>query len=274
MKGVGEVPVEQTQLAKFAGVQDRLRTWRQDVLDKVMHFSCMQIAMLDIDGFRMDKAAQTPVDVHAEWSEHQRKCARRFGKENFLIVGEVVSKVQYASLMIGRGKQPNQSFKNVADAVVPRNWENDTNYLRPYGTSLLDGDAFHYPFYGAMTRFLGLDGPIGLEGVDFVKLWHELLHHVDMVNPNTGEFDPRHLWGMTNQDVFRWPALANGTQRHLLGLFIANLMMPGAPFQLWGEEQESYILENQAADYVFGRTPMASQQAWQMHGCYKLGEEV
>lgn len=275
MKGVGEVPIWESQLSKFAGVQDRLRTWRDDVLGKIMHFSCMQIAMLDIDGFRMDKAAQTPIDVHAKWSDYQRDCAKRFGKENFLIVGEIVSKIPYASLLVGRGKQPDQAFKNMTQAVSAIDVKNDNDsYLRPFGSVALDGDAFHYPFYGAMTRFLGLDGPIGLEGVDFVELWHDLLLHEDMANAYTGEFDPRHLWGMTNQDVFRWPALANGTQRHLLGLFIANLMMPGAPFQLWGEEQEAYILENQASDYVFGRTPMASQQAWQMHGCYKLGEEV
>ncbi|KAF2715738.1 glycosyltransferase family 5 protein [Pleomassaria siparia CBS 279.74] len=274
MKGVGEVPIVETQLGKFAGVQDRLRTWRKDVLDKVMHFSCMQIAMLDIDGFRMDKAAQTPIDVHAEWSDYQRACARRYGKDNFLIVGEIVSKVPYASLLIGRGKQPNQAFENMTQAIAAYSAKQDDNYLRSFGSSALDGDAFAYPFYGAMTRFLGLDGPIGLEGVDFVETWHDLLLHEDMVNANTGEFDPRHLWGMTNQDVFRWPALANGTQRHILGLFIANLLMPGAPFQLWGEEQGSYILENQASDYVFGRTPMASQRAWQLHGCYKLGEEV
>lgn len=247
MKGVGEVPVWETQLAKFAGVQDRLRTWRGDVLDKVMHFSCMQIAQLDIDGFRMDKAAQTPIDIHAKWSDHQRACAKRFGKENFLIVGEIVSKTPYASLFIGRGKQPNQAFKSLKQSVDAIHIKNDSSYLRPFGSVALDGDAFHYPFYGAMTRFLGLDGPIGLEGVDFVSLWHDLLLHEDMANAYTGEFDPRHLWGLTNQDVFRWPALANGTQRHLLGLFIANLMMPGAPFQLWGEEQESYILENQVS---------------------------
>jgi alpha-1,3-glucan synthase len=274
MKGVGEVPVWETQLAKFAGVQDRLRTWRNDVLDKIMHFSCMQIAMLDIDGFRMDKAAQTPVDIHAKWSDHQRACAKRFGKDNFLIVGEIVSKTPYASLFIGRGKQPDQAHTSLTQAVDAINIKNDSSYIRPFGSVALDGDAFHYPFYGAMTRFLGLDGPIGLEGVDFVSLWHDLLLHEDMTNSYTGEFDPRHLWGLTNQDVFRWPALANGTQRHLLGLFIANLMMPGAPFQLWGEEQESYVLENQAADYVFGRTPMGSQRAWQLHGCYYLGEEV
>ncbi|KAL5405356.1 hypothetical protein PMIN04_012359 [Paraphaeosphaeria minitans] len=274
MKGVGEVPVWETQLAKFAGVQDRLRTWREDVLAKINHFSCMQIAMLDLDGFRMDKAAQTPVGVHARFSDYQRSCAKRYGKENFLIVGEVVSKIPYASLIIGRGKQPDMPFDNFTQAVAAVAPRDDNNYLREFGSVALDGDAFHYPFYGAMTRFLGLDGPIGLEGVDFVELWHDLLLHTDMGNAYTGAFDPRFLWGMTNQDVFRWPALANGTQRHILGLTIANLLMPGAPFQLWGEEQESYILENQASDYIFGRTPMASQRAWQLHGCYKLGAEV
>ncbi|KAF2641815.1 alpha-1,3-glucan synthase [Massarina eburnea CBS 473.64] len=273
MKGVGEVPIEQTQLGKFAGVQDRLRTWREDVLDKIMHFSCMQIAMLDIDGFRMDKAAQTPIDVHAKWSNYQRDCARRFNKSNFFIIGEIVSKVPYASLIVGRGKQPDMAWPSL-EAAVRGNDTNSTNFLRERGMSALDGDAFAYPFYGAMTRFLGLDGPIGLEGVDFVEIWNDLLLREDFTNANTGEFDPRHLWGMTNQDVFRWPGLTDGTSRHLLGLFLANLMMPGAPFQLWGEEQESYVLENQASDYIFGRTPMASQRAWQMHGCYKLGAEV
>ncbi|KAF1980071.1 hypothetical protein BU23DRAFT_585904 [Bimuria novae-zelandiae CBS 107.79] len=261
MKGVGPVPVWETQLAKFAGVQDRLRTWHGEVLEKIMHFSCIQIAMLDLDGFRMDKAAQTPVDVHAKFSDYQRECAKRYGKDNFLIVGEIVSKIPYASLLVGRGKQPDMKFDNHTHAVAAIDPENDSNYLRKFGSVALDSDAFHYPFYGAMTRFLGLDGPIGLEGVDFVAIWHELLLQTDMGNAYTGKFDPRFLWGMTNQDVFRW-------------LMIANLLMPGAPFHLWGDEQESYILENQASDYVFGRTPMASQRAWQLHGCYNLGEEV
>jgi alpha-1,3-glucan synthase len=95
-----------------------------------------------------------------------------------------------------------------------------------------------------------------------------------MVNSNTGEFDPRHLFGMTNQDVFRWPSLTNGVYRHLLGLFITTLEMPGIPLTLWGEEQKFNVLENLASDYVFGRQPMTSSRAWQIHGCYQLGEEV
>jgi len=41
---------------------------------------------------------------------------------------------------------------------------------------------------------------------------------------------------------------------------------------MFGEEQGSQILENLASNYVFGRMPMASQRAWQLHGCYVVGE--
>ena len=95
-----------------------------------------------------------------------------------------------------------------------------------------------------------------------------------MVNSETGVMDPRHMFGMTGQDVFRWPALANGLQRQMLGFFVTTLEIPGIPMILYGEEQASYILENLANDYVFGRTPMASQRAWQVHGCYHLSETV
>lgn len=138
----------------------------------------------------------------------------------------------------------------------------------------LDGAAFHYPTYGALTRFLGLDGPIGFEGVDWVDHWQTILKTDDLVSGTSGQFDPRHMFGTTNQDVFRWPSLANGTQRQNLGFLITTLVMPGIPLLLWGEEQGFYALENLASDYVFGRTPMGSSAAWQLHGCYQLGEEV
>jgi alpha-1,3-glucan synthase len=93
----------------------------------------------------------------------------------------------------------------------------------------------------------------------------------DFVNANTGLFDPRHMYGVTNQDVFRWPAIQDGTQKMLLGLFITTLHMPGIPLLLWGEEQEFYILDSTAENYVFGRQAMSSASAWQSHGCYTLG---
>lgn len=51
----GVFPDWQRQLSKFASVQDRLREWHAPVLERLMHFSCITIQMLDIDGFRIDK---------------------------------------------------------------------------------------------------------------------------------------------------------------------------------------------------------------------------
>jgi alpha-1,3-glucan synthase len=271
MTGVGYVPTWESQLSKFAGVQDRLRLWKPSVLDKVKVFSCMQIAMLDIDGFRVDKALQTPVDELADWADYQRQCARRYNKKNFQIVGEAVGELKFSSIFFGRGKQPDQYWTNLTEAQTASNATSEDHFLRGPGQSALDGAAFHYPTYGAMTRFLGLDGAIGFEGVDFTEHWNSYLLTDDMVNVETGLFDPRHQFGMTNQDTFRWPSLANGTQRQALGFFITILQMPGTPMLLWGEEQEYTILENLAEDYIFGRTPMTASRAFQLHGCYKVG---
>ncbi|KAG9722494.1 alpha-1,3-glucan synthase, partial [Aureobasidium melanogenum] len=236
MKGVGYVPPYQSQLSKFASVQDRLRLWKHDVLEKVMHFSCMQIAMLDIDGFRVDKALQTPVDALAEWATYQRNCARQYGKENFLITGEVVGELKFSSVFFGRGKSPDTYFDNPLEG---QNATGETEgYIRDFGNNALDGTNFHYPTYGALTRFLGLDGAIGFEGVDFVQHWLGYLETDDMVNANTGVFDPRHMYGTTNQDVFRWPSLIDGTQRQVLAFLITFLEMPGIPELIWGDEVE------------------------------------
>jgi len=59
-----------------------------------------------------------------------------------------------------------------------------------------------------MTRFLGLDGDIGFEGVDFAQHWNSYLLTDDFVNANTGLFDPRHMFGMTNQGMFFFLFLA------------------------------------------------------------------
>lgn len=57
----------------------------------------------------------------------------------------------------------------------------------------------------------------------------------------------------------------------LLGLFITTLFMPGIPLLLWGEEQSLYLLaDTSAVNYMFGRQPMSSAIAWQLHGCFSL----
>ncbi|PYH83359.1 alpha-1,3-glucan synthase [Aspergillus uvarum CBS 121591] len=265
------------QISKFAFVQDRLRGWRPDVLAKIKHFSCLTIQMLDIDGYRVDKALQVTLDSLGEWSEAMRECAQGVGKDNFYLPGEIVAGNAFGSLYIGRGHQTNQTISNMTEAFMMTNKTTNATqdlFLRPAERSALDGAAFHYTLYRGLSRFLGLDGIYTAEGdppVNFVETWNGLVQTNDMINTNTGEFDPRHLFGVTNQDVFRWPAIANGTHKQNLGLYVVSLLMPGIPILSWGEEQAFYVLDNQADNYIFGRGPMSSAQAWQMHGCYKIG---
>jgi len=58
IEAFGLYPDWQRQLAKFASVQDRLREWHPPVRARIEHFTCMMIAQLDIDGFRIDKGVQ------------------------------------------------------------------------------------------------------------------------------------------------------------------------------------------------------------------------
>lgn len=245
IQGIGLFSIWQWQLSKFASVQDRLRDWKPDVMDRLKVMSCMQIgntypvfvlglsltilAMLDIDGFRVDKGTQITPDALAEFSTYQRECAKQFGKENFMVVGEVVATSELAAVFVGRGKTPDQKFDNLTEATIADGTTNSSSYIRDFGSTALDGSAFQYDIYGAMTRFLGMDGPWGGNGVDFVQQWNLLLGSQDMVNAITGEFDPRSFMGVTSQDVFRWPALKDGAARQFLGMFITTLELPGIP---------------------------------------------
>jgi hypothetical protein len=65
--------------------------------------------------------------------------------------------------------------------------------------------------------------------VNFVTAWNQMFVDNDMVNPSTGKLDPRHLYGTSNFDVFRWPSLESGVQRSLLANFVISLVMPGIP---------------------------------------------
>lgn len=268
----GVHPDWQRQLAKF-GVQDRLREWQPAVREKIDHFSCLTIQMLDIDGFRLDKATQVTVDALAEFSHSMRQCARQVGKTNFFVAGEIAGGNVFGSLYLGRGRQPNMKTLNLADAVTTTN-KNRSSVIRDVDKNALDGAAFHYSVYRALARFLGMDGNLAAgfdTPLDFVDMWNDIILTNDLVNPNTGVFDPRHMYGVSNQDVFRWPAIQQGVEKFLLGNFITTLHMPGIPLVLWGEEQAFYTLDNTAANYIFGRQAMSASPAWEMHGCYKLG---
>lgn len=95
--------------------------------------------------------------------------------------------------------------------------------------------AFHYSTYRAISRFLGMDGNLQVAydtDTNFVTAWNQMFVDNDMINPNTGQVDPKHLFGTSNFDVFRWPSLESGTQRSALATFITSLVMPGIPLVL------------------------------------------
>ncbi|KIK57781.1 glycosyltransferase family 5 protein [Collybiopsis luxurians FD-317 M1] len=273
MEAFGVHPDWQRQLSKFASVQDRLREWKPSVMDKLTHFSCLAITALDIDAIRIDKATQVTVDALATWASSTRACAKNLGKNNFFIPGEVTGGNTFGSLYIGRGRTPTMLPPGfLAAANVTSNMSE--YFLRDAPLNALDGVAFHYSIYRSLTRFLGMDGNLQVAydvDVNFVTAWNQIFVTNDFVNSQNGTVDPRHMYGTSNFDVFRWPSLENGTQRSALGTFITSLVMPGMVLYFYGEEQNIYMYDTGASNYLYGRQAMPSTQAWKRHGCYKLG---
>lgn len=262
------------QLSKFASVQDRLREWIPSVRKRLEVFSCLQITMLDIDGIRFDKAAQITVDAQAEFSAAMRECAASVGKKNFFLPGEITSGNNFGSIYFGRGKQADQKFPDLATALNATG-DNETAYVRDKGQNAIDAAAFHYSVFRFLTRFLGLSGEHLESGFDLPTDWvssiSEMILTNDLVNPNTNNFDPRHMFGTTNQDNFRWPAISQGIERELLGFFMTTLFLPGMPLVYYGQEQGLYVLTSTADNYIFGRQPMTPAPSSMLHGCYGLG---
>ncbi|KAE9409703.1 modular protein with glycoside hydrolase family 13 and glycosyltransferase family 5 domains [Gymnopus androsaceus JB14] len=273
MEAFGVHPDWQRQLSKFASVQDRLREWKPSVMDKLTTFSCLAITALDIDAIRIDKATQVTVDALSAWASSTRECANNLGKKNFYIPGEVTGGDTFGALYIGRGRTPTMLPPGfLAAANVTSNMSE--YFLRDAPLNALDGVAFHYSIYRSLTRFLGMDGNLQVAydvDVNFVTAWNQIFVANDFVNAQTGLLDPRHMYGTSNFDVFRWPSLENGTQRSALATFMTSLVMPGMVLYFYGEEQNIYMYDTGASNYLYGRQAMPATQAWKRHGCYKLG---
>lgn len=124
--------------------------------ERIEHFSCIQIAMLDIDGFRMDKGQQITVDAQGEFADHIRKCAKSFGKNNFFIPGEIVSGNAFGADYLGRGKTPDMMVNDTTKAVMmTTNNSQSSGFIRDVGKNAFDSACFHYSIYRSLTRFLG-----------------------------------------------------------------------------------------------------------------------
>ncbi|EPX70779.1 alpha-1,3-glucan synthase Mok11 [Schizosaccharomyces octosporus yFS286] len=266
----GSHPDWERQLSKFASVQDRLREWKPSVSEKLKRLSCLVISMLDVDGFRVDKATQMTVDFLADWADSIRDCARNHNKQNFFIPGEVTGSSSYGSIYYGRGRKPDQRPSTIEDAysLTP---SNDTFFLREERKNALDAAAFHYSFYRILLRFLRMDGlmeiPFDLP-TDLTEAWETIAINEDALNAMTGEHDPRHLYGVSNYDVFRWSSVVDGPGRLILGTMISFFLFPGIPLIYYGDEQGLYVLDNRADNYLYSRQPMCSSIAWYIHGCY------
>ncbi|KNF03549.1 hypothetical protein PSTG_03077 [Puccinia striiformis f. sp. tritici PST-78] len=264
------------QLSKFASVQDRLREWDDGVAAKLEHLACMTIRALDVDSMRIDKATQQTVDFVGKWGGAVKTCATSVGKNNFFIPGEITGGNTFGSLYIGRGRQP-KNYANLGVREASLIKANQSQYfMRPVGQNGLDSAAFHYSIYRSLTRFLSMDGNLDVAydvQVNWAAAWNQIFVSNDFVNHHTGEIDPRHLYGTSNQDVFRWPSLKNGTAKLLLGQFITNLVMPGIPLAYYGEEQDMYLYDSTASNYLYGRQAMSATRAWQTHGCYRVGSQ-
>ncbi|KIJ68914.1 glycosyltransferase family 5 protein [Hydnomerulius pinastri MD-312] len=275
MEAFGVHPDWQRQLSKFASVQDRLREWKPSVMSKLQVFSCMAITALDIDAIRVDKSTQVTVDGMTAWATGTRACASNLGKKNFYITGEVTGGDTFGALYMGRGRTPTElppGFLQAANLTESQN----QYFLRAQPNSGLDGYAFHYSIYRSLTRFLGMDGNLQVAydlDTNFITAWNQMFVNDDFLNANNGVLDPRHMFGTSNFDVFRWPSLENGTLRSALGSFITNLVMPGVALWYYGEEQSFYLYDSTASNYLYGRQAMMSNKAWQRHGCYKLGSD-
>ncbi|KAJ3541757.1 hypothetical protein NM688_g6042 [Phlebia brevispora] len=273
MEAFGVHPDWQRQLSKFASVQDRLREWKPQVMAKLKVFACMVITTLDIDAIRIDKSTQVTVEALAEWATSARACAASLGKKNFYITGEVTGGDTFGSLYYGRGRTPTMlppGFLAAANLTS----DQDQFFLRDAPINGLDGVAFHYSIYRSLTRFLGMDGNLAVAydvDLNFVTAWNQMFVDNDFINAMTGKVDPRHMYGTSNFDVFRWPSLENGTARSMLGTYITTLVMPGIPLLYYGEEQNFYLYDTSASNYLYGRQAMISNTAWQRHGCYTLG---
>ena len=255
LEAFGVHPDWQRQLTKFASVQDRLREWKPEVMAKLKTFVCMVITALDIDAIRIDKSTQVTLDALAEWTTAARSCAANLGKTNFYITGEVTGGNTFGALYLGRGRTP--TMLPPADLATINNMTSDANqyFLRSKGINGLDGFAFHYSTYRSLTRFLGMDGNLQVAddvGVNFVDAWNEMFVTNDFINAQSGVTDPRHMFGTSNFDIYRWPSLVNGTQLSVLATFVTNLLMPGVSLLYYGEEQNFYLYDNGASNYLFG----------------------
>jgi alpha-1,3-glucan synthase len=131
------------------------------------------------------------VDAEAEIAASLRTCARKYGKENFFLPGEITGGNDFGSIYLGRGRERGNRTDNITEAVLFTSSDNE-QFIRNDTLQALDAAAFHYSIYRSLTRFLGMDGNLSAGydvDIDFVNTWNTMLTSNDFINANTGSFD-------------------------------------------------------------------------------------
>jgi alpha-1,3-glucan synthase len=249
-----------------------MKDWLPEVGSKLTKLACMTIGGLDIDGIRIDKATQLTANfVMEQLIPGLRECARTYNKDNFFLPAEITTGINFGTRYIGKGRKmdnlpqtPEEIFSNhTLDLFADR---------KSPTSSGMDSAAFHYSIYRAYLRTAGLKGnllaPHDMDS-DFVEDWNILIRTMDYVNANTGKFDPRDMFAVTNQDTFRYPSLVDGERRLRLGIMLTTVALPGIPLLLYGDEQGFFLHDSRTENYIYGRQPMTNAEAWQIHGCYQ-----
>ncbi|KAJ3045031.1 Cell wall alpha-1,3-glucan synthase ags1 [Rhizophlyctis rosea] len=257
----------QRSLTKFAGVQDRVRDWSDSVAAKVINMVCLLIRALDFDSIRVDKATQFSIKFLTQFVPQIKECAAALGKRNFWVSGELTTTAQHTAVYTGRGRQPNHYPPNsdIAWTAAANATAGSTYLLRPANHYAIDSTAFHYRLYHSLLYVLQVDGNVDINPVD---LFNSLPIWDDLYNPQTGRLDLRHMYGITNQDLFRFPALDHGIEKSRLANWLVTVMMTGTANLYYGEEQNFAMLDSMTDDYIYGRQAFSPSLAWGMHGCF------
>ncbi len=81
------------RMGDFAEMKD-LKLEKSEVLDAIIRVYQYWIALSDCDGFRIDTVKHVPPELSAIFCHDIRTFARRLGKKNFLLLGEVTGSTQ------------------------------------------------------------------------------------------------------------------------------------------------------------------------------------
>lgn len=133
------------------------------------------------------------------------------------------------AVYVGRGRSPDRYNEHLDTMSLVRTPKKQ-HFIR--NTHGIEASAFHYTIHRKLVRFLGLDPLYGSNtedgdekdphqtyiadlDSDFIDIWKHMMRSDDYQNPNTEEYDPRNMYGVSNQDVFRWPGLESGLERQV-----------------------------------------------------------